>query len=560
MEHDPGRFQSAIRDFNQLRLKATLQEALSKLIGHSNELLSFEEVAKKLKLASRREKGIQDIPLAAIVGSVGRYHDFNRQFLPLQSSEQERNRWARVKASIDDPQGFGWPPIEVYKIGEAYFVLDGNHRVSVARQEGFKNIQANVIEFPTEIPITPDLNMDDLILKAEYADFLIETGIRNLLPGVDLTVSAPGQYNKLRNHIEVHRYFMGIDQQRDIKYPEALIDWYENIYSPVIGPLLDRGLLHYFPGRTITDLYLWISEYRVELENELGWKMQAGKVIEEMVFHSNQEGQQNLRETCAWRKSRLVERFTDSLFKDILLPIDKMAGSEDILQQALRLAKWESARLHGLHVENPQNLQDEQDLEFNKKQFLEECEKNQVEASYSIVVGEPAKQILARSLLTDLVIIKVLHPPGHLFTATGAGLRTIIHNLARPLLAVSSGASGFSSALVAFDGSVKAREALYLAAYMAERWGTKLTIASLNDKSAEDSIALAKQVLDFYELSADYLIGGRSYHFFLDVVRERAIDVVTMGSYSGNPFNEIIIGSMVNNMLQESQVPLMICR
>lgn len=560
MEHNTGRFQSAVRDFNQLRLKATLQEALSKFFGHSNELLSFEEVAKKLKLASRREKGIQDIPLAAIVGSVGRYHDFNRQFLPLQSSELERTRWARVKASIDDPEGPGWPPIEVYKIGEAYFVMDGNHRVSVARQEGFKNIQANVIEFPTEIPITADLNMDDLILKAEYADFLIETGIHELLPGVDLDVSVPGQYTKLRTHIAVHRYFMGIDEQRDIEYSEALIHWYQTIYLPVIEPLLDRGLLHYFPGRTITDLYLWISEYRVELENELGWKMQADKVIEEMVFNSNQEGQQNLRETGAWRKNRLVERFTDNLFKDILIPIEKVKDSEDLLQQAIGLAKWENARLHGLHVQNPQNPQAAADLEFDKQQFLERCEQNEVEASYSIEIGEPTKQILARSLLADLVIVKVLHPPGHLISSSGTGLRTIIHNLARPLLAVPSGASSFSSALVAFDGSVKAREALYLAAYMAERWGTKLTIATLEDKNADDSIALAKQTLDFYELPADFLIGGKSYQFFLDVVRERAVDVLAMGSYSGNPFNEIIIGSMVNNMLQSSQIPLMICR
>src|SRR5512137_2816390 len=120
--------QSALNDFNEARLQASLQEALARLTGRSNELLSYDEVAQKLKLNVRSERGVFDIPLDAIVGSVGRYSDFTRSFLPLKTSSQERVRWARVKASMDDPSGSGWPPIDVYKVGQVYFVLDGNHR------------------------------------------------------------------------------------------------------------------------------------------------------------------------------------------------------------------------------------------------------------------------------------------------------------------------------------------------------------------------------------------------------------------------------------------------
>src|SRR5574342_534933 len=144
--HLPG-YQSALQDFNDARLKASLQEALARLTGKSNELLSYEEVARKLKLRSRADRGILEIPLNAIIGSVGRYTDFTRTFLPLRPEDQQR--WARVKAAVDDPVGVGMPPIEVYKVGDAYFVLDGNHRVSIARQYGNASIEAHVIEVAT---------------------------------------------------------------------------------------------------------------------------------------------------------------------------------------------------------------------------------------------------------------------------------------------------------------------------------------------------------------------------------------------------------------------------
>lgn len=560
MTQDKDNYQAALRDFTQLQLKAYLQEALSKLFGRSNELLSFEEVAQKLKLSTRKEQGIKDIPLSSIVGSVGRYHDFTRQFLPLQGNEAERSRWARVKAAMDDPVGPGWPPIDVYKIGEAYFVLDGNHRVSVARQEGFRTIQANIVELKTDVPITPELDMDDLIVKSEYAEFLRESGIRALIPDVDLLVSIPGQYSKLMEHINVHRYFMGIDQEREIPFMEAVGHWYEMIYRPIVDPLKARGMLRYFPGRTLTDLYLWISEHRAELENVLGWQLRAESVIDELVFSAKTVGQDDLLEAGAWRKSRTVERFTDHLFKDVLIPVDRLILSSQAIQQGLIIAAKEKSNLQGLHIETDLSNVDQFGIEDLKKIFAGWCAEAGVEGSMAVVSGEPTKQILNRSLLTDLIILKVQHPPESLFSRSGAGLRTIIHNAARPILALPNNASPLMNALVAFDGSAKAKEALYMAAYLAERWGTKLTIAALEGKDAEKNLVFAKNALEFYELTAEYEIGGQSAQHFLNMIQQRELDMVIMGGYSGNPFNEIMIGSMVNTMLQSANVPLMICR
>ena len=164
MTHDRYKFHLAIQDFQSARKKAAIQEVLARITGKSNQLLSYEEVADKLKLRARTDRGVQHIPLDAIVGSVGRDTDFTRAFLPGRAVNQQR--WANVKAAMED--GAGLPPIEVYKVGEVYFVMDGNHRVSIARQEGATSIEAHVIEVRTNVPLTPDVQPDDLIIKALF--------------------------------------------------------------------------------------------------------------------------------------------------------------------------------------------------------------------------------------------------------------------------------------------------------------------------------------------------------------------------------------------------------
>ena len=295
-----------------------MEEALARLTGKSNELLSYDEIAQKLKLQARSDRGVHSIPVKAIVGSVGRYTDFTRTFLPRRPEDQER--WARVKAAMDDPIGFGMPPIEVYKVGEAYFVLDGNHRVSIARQEGFESIEAHVIEVRTDIPVTPDLQPDDLIIKAEYADFLAKTEFKSLFPSADLSVTVPGQYKKLLEHIEVHRYFMGLEFQRNIPYQEAVRHWYETVYTPFIEPIFERGLLRWFPGRTETDLYLWLSEHLATLKDELGWSSSPDGAAIDLAKKGNPRVLQEEAEPGHWRQSKLYARYTDHLFQEVLVP------------------------------------------------------------------------------------------------------------------------------------------------------------------------------------------------------------------------------------------------
>ena len=262
---------SAVLDFRRARRRAALEQIMARLTGRSAALLSYGEVHRKLKAHGGGRRELKEIPLDAIVGSVGRYADFTRSFLPRQDSDEER--WARVKVRVTDLGGL--PPIQVYQVGEAYFVGDGNHRVSVARQVGATHIQAYVTEVRTKVPLSPNTQPDDLILKAEYADFLERTHLDELRPEADLSVTVPGQYRTLKEHIEAHRYFMGLEQEQEIPYAEAVGHWHDEVYWPVVQVIRGRGILRDFPGRTETDLYLWVSEHRAELEQKLGWEIDA---------------------------------------------------------------------------------------------------------------------------------------------------------------------------------------------------------------------------------------------------------------------------------------------
>ena len=553
-------YRSALADFNSLRLKAAMQEIIARLTGKSNELLSYDEVAARLKLNARSERGIFDIPLDSIVGSVGRYQDFTRSFLPLQSSSQERDRWARVKLAIDDISGAGWPPIDVYKVGEVYFVLDGNHRVSVARKEGFNFIQAHVIEVKTDIPLLPDVQPDDLIVKAEYADFLDKTNLKDLIPEADLSLTVPGQYDRLLEHIKVHQYYMGLDFQRDITDDEALEHWYKNVYTSIVDPLIERGLLHWFPGRTLTDLYLWISEHRTVLEQELGWQVPPDVVIDDLLVHENPKAEDDITQTGQWRINRESDHFSNTLFRDILVPISGEEQSWQALEQALIIARYEEAALHGLHIVSPRMNEDSVEWTGIKEKFEVLCSDAGQNGTFSIEKGEITELICQRSVLTDLLVLNIIHPPEPGLSSLGSGLRSIIWRSARPILTIPGAVSPLDNALVAYDGSTRSKEAVFLAAYLAQRWNTRLTVMTITDNPDSDVQEFVRAYFKEHEIEADFLLTNGGHEQFLVEIKNRNINLVLLGSYSGNALQEIFLGSAVNYLLRNAACPMLICR
>jgi nucleotide-binding universal stress UspA family protein len=401
-----------------------------------------------------------------------------------------------------------------------------------------------------------------LIIKAEYADFLERTEIKNLFPNVDLSVTVPGQYEKLLGHIEVHRYFMGLDFQRDVPYQEAVKHWYEMVYTPFIEPIRERGLLRWFPERTDTDLYLWVSEHLATLKETLGWSFSPEVAITDLAKKSNPRVAREESEPGYWRQSKLYDRYTDHLFREILVPVGENEEAFLALEQSILIAKKEPASLRGLHVIPPRSDEGNSKAKTIQSRFNQRCQEAGVNGSLVVVQGEVADQINAYSLLTDLIVLNASRPPEPGLSSLGSGLRSIIWRSARPILTVPGKTSPLHRGLLAFDGSVKSKEALFVAAYVAELWKTSLTVMTLTGGGhATSSVQdYARAYLELHEINVDYVQTEGSMDTFLEVSKERDINLILMGGYSGTAFKEVIIGSMVNHLLRKFEYPILICR
>ncbi len=254
----------AKEDFDAARRKSFWRSVFSWFSKRNNQLLPFDEVRKTLPLTGQHYIGLREVEIDKIVGSVGRYQDFDRAFLPIQT--HTRGRWESVDAAVI--REIILPPIEVYKIGEAYFVKDGNHRVSVAREKGQSFIDAFVIEIDTPIGLDAEVSAEDLIRISEKANFLAQTRINELCPLTDIELTVPGGYEKLAEHIRVHAYFMGKERHHEITPDEAVVGWHDEVYLPLVQVIREQQVMKEFPGRTESDLYLWIIEHLYYLRQD----------------------------------------------------------------------------------------------------------------------------------------------------------------------------------------------------------------------------------------------------------------------------------------------------
>jgi hypothetical protein len=266
-------------DFARARFKAFLNRVRGMLAGQPATLLSYDEVKEKLRLGGPIYRGIRTIPLDKIAGSLNRYHQFDRLFLPLE--DQIANRWENIDRAFY--QEISLPPIVLYKVGDVYFVVDGHHRVSVAREQGQEFIEAEVREATTKVNITPELKPEDLEILGEKVEFLERTGLDRIRPKARIILTIPDGFDRMLEHIAVHRYFMGLDLQRDITDEEAVAHWYDKVYLPIVGVIHRSGILREFPGKTEADLYLWILDRQRYLSSQGRNLMTPARAAREFV-------------------------------------------------------------------------------------------------------------------------------------------------------------------------------------------------------------------------------------------------------------------------------------
>jgi nucleotide-binding universal stress UspA family protein len=565
---------SALEDFRRARRQAALEQILARLTGRSDQLLSYDEVRRKVGARSRIEKGLQEIPLDSIVGSVGRYADFTRSFLPRSDSMQER--WARVKSVATDMTG--WDPIEVYQLRDAYFVIDGNHRVSVARQMEMETIPAYVTEVQTSVPLTPDVEPDQLIIKARQTEFMKLTGLERTRPEADLTVTEPGAYHALEEHVQVHRYYMGLEHQRDVSIEEAAAHWYDVVYEPVAAIIREKGLLQDFPRRTETDLYLWLADHRAELEAALEWEVATDEAADDLAGRAPRRVLTRLSEKLwetvrpdefesgpppgEWRSQRLARWHEGRLFRETLVAVNGQERGWQALGQAIVVARREGGIVRGLHV-----VQDEADVEGDdvavlRQRFRQELEEAGVQGKLVAEVGAVPSVLCDRARWNDLLVIPLTHAPGgRVLERLSSGLRSVVQRCPRPLLAVPGEPTSMGRILLAYDASAKAEEALFVTAYLGCRWKSHVVVLTVGEREPSDVQKRARAYLQERGVQATYRVeSGDVAQTMMEVAAAEQCDLMAMGGYSRQPLMEIMLGSEVNKVLRQSPLPVLICR
>ena len=226
---------------------------------------SFNIRREKEEAYESIKRGTSMVPLEKIIGSVGRYHDFDNQFKTKSTKMDER------LASILNAMkaGKGMPPISLYQIKDEFFILDGHHRFQAAKILKHTDIRSHILE------LLPSKNTLENMLYREKTEFRDKAGLTHR---IDLTEL--GQFDHLEKQISDHQTFLIKEEAyEEVSYKDAARNWYTTIYQPLATIISESNLVRSFPDRTVDDLYLYISIHQWEI----GKKRKYGIGVDQLI-------------------------------------------------------------------------------------------------------------------------------------------------------------------------------------------------------------------------------------------------------------------------------------
>jgi len=277
------------------------------------------------------------------------------------------------------------------------------------------------------------------------------------------------------------------------------------------------------------------------------------RILDTILPERWQSGQQKQ----TWSQAKMLDRYSQRLFADVLAAGGRAAGDWPALEQALVVAGRENAQVYGLHAaetgENTPAVQAIQQI------FERRCQETGTRGHLAVEAGELVDRLYTRAVVADLVILdRTLTPAGD--QSLEAAWLDAIQRCARPVLVVPGQPTPLERVLLSYDGSAKAREALFVAAYVAEQWGVALTVLTVLEPGRTDAetAAHARTYLAMHEVEATFLVeAGPVAATILEAAVTHDCDLIVVGGYSGR--GRPRPGHTVQQILQEGDRPLLIC-
>lgn len=374
----------------------------------------------------------------------------------------------------------------VYTITDLYLWISAHQLLS--RQPDSQHA-AYLHEIWEKLQNFPYEDFYELLIKMEYIDFLLHTRLHELRPNAELTVTTSGQYRALKQHIDVHRYFMGIEQCREISYSEAVQHWYDAVYLPVLAVSDEFQLAREFPNLTPADLYLWVSEHRSRLERQTGNKLPLESVIQDLVsrFGAQKsspvsrkkteriESLDGREEDMLYQKRELADRRRHHLIATLGVPVSGTKDGWAAVEASLAIARKEEAHLLAVHGVSSAHLRDSDRVVILQSQFEQRCRAADVHGIFQVEVGEAEEVIAQLGQQVEMLLLPIHEDTSRAKIAHE--MLVVSRSCSVPLMLVMPAPIGaLKKALLLYNGSPKANEALFVSAYLALHWDWDLEI------------------------------------------------------------------------------------
>ena len=416
-------------------------------------------------------------------------------------------------------------------------------------------------------------------------------------PEADVRVSVPGQYKELEDHIAVHRCYLEANEVKICRtIPEAARYWYDEAYLPVIETVRERGILRDFPGCTETDFYLWITENQERLRDELGWSINSASVISNLAgeigrgswsIHIRKPKQllsspksakrQSRKGRQRWMQQRFLNRYSQYLFTDILVPVSwdsgLAPGVQEPLNQALIVAlleggeragiDQEGAQLLGLAISEGDSPPDDAAVQAIREAFEKSCRDAGVDGALAIEEGHAVSKISERAIMSDLIVLdrRFLSADQNQEKGAPDRLRSL-KQAGRPVLLAGESTSPLKRILLALEGREGIDSTLFLTTYLAERWDSELIVLSdaKREHDEEGENDRVQQYLAMHEVEAPFLFTDKlKATAIVDIANAQECDLIVMNW----PATGRIIGrasdDMIDLLLDICQQPVLIC-